>query len=400
MKIPPVYLATAAMLFQQALSTMGGLTIPFLAPPIAAETGLSASLVGLYVPMLYAGSMLSSLAGGGFMLRYGALRVSQACLAVVAAGLLINAGGALWLFVLGALVIGMGGGPSTPASSHILARYATPDKAPLIFSIKQTGVPVAGMLAGILLPLYVDWIGWRGAIAAAAAMIFAYALLLQPLRAEFDSDRQPDRPLRAVDIRSTLTAVLRDPRIRELALSIFAFTGLQLAFLSFFSAFLSLGLGWSLAEAGVAYTVAMVAGVGGRIFWGWVGTRYVRALVLLGWLGLAMGAATIALGFVGPGWPVSAVWAVAFVFGLTGVGYQGVLLAEVARIAPPGMAGVVTGGTVFFAFVGMILFPAGFGLLLSLTGTYGAGFAVAGAPALLAGAMLLRSVRRRARAAA
>ena len=37
MKLPIVYTAVFAMLLQQALSTMSGLTIPVLAPPIAAE---------------------------------------------------------------------------------------------------------------------------------------------------------------------------------------------------------------------------------------------------------------------------------------------------------------------------------------------------------------------------
>ena len=108
MKIPVGYLAVFAMLFQQALSTMSGLTIPVLAPPIAEETGLSPGLVGLYTAFLYGGSMISSLAGGGFLLRFGALRVSQACLIVVAIGLLINAPGYIFLFVIGALITGLG----------------------------------------------------------------------------------------------------------------------------------------------------------------------------------------------------------------------------------------------------------------------------------------------------
>ena len=68
MRVPLVYTAAFAMLFQQSLSTMSGLTIPVLAPPIAAETGLSPSLVGLYTAFLYGGSMISALVGGGFFL--------------------------------------------------------------------------------------------------------------------------------------------------------------------------------------------------------------------------------------------------------------------------------------------------------------------------------------------
>jgi MFS family permease len=391
MKIPVVYTAVFAMLLQQALSTMSGLTIPVLAPPIAAETGLSPSLVGLYTAFLYGGSMISSLAGGGFLLRFGALRVSQACLVVVAIGLLINAPGLTLLFVIGAVITGLGGGPSTPASSQILARYANPAQAPLIFSIKQTGVPVGGVIAGALLPVYVSLFGWRGAIVCAALMALTLALLLQPLRAEFDSDRQPQRSLKLTDIRATMTAVLSDKRVRDLAMGLFAFTGLQLAFASFFVSFLSLGLGWTLTDAGIAYSVAMGAGIVGRLIWGWVGTKYVPPLLLLAMLGFVMGFAHMAIGLVTPEWQTMAVWGVAFAYGLTGIGYQGVLLAEIARVAPPGMAGVITGGAVFFAYAGMILLPAAFGLILALLDSYRLAFLILGVIPIVVGAKLLHS---------
>ena len=394
MKVPVVYTAVFAMLFQQALSTMSGLTIPVLAPPIAAETGMSASLVGVYTAFLYGGSMISSLAGGGFLLRYGALRVSQACLLVVAIGLLINMPGYIYLFVLGAIVTGLGGGPSTPASSQILARYTDPATAPFVFSIKQTGVPVGGVIAGALLPVFVEMFGWRGALVCAASMSLVFALMLQPFRAEFDSDRQPHRSLKLTDLRATLGAVLRDARVRELALGLFAFTGLQLAFASFFISFLSLGMGWTLTDAGIAYSIAMGAGIAGRLIWGWVGSRYVPPILLLAVLGLAMGVACMAIGLVDETWQKPAVWAVAFCYGMTGIGYQGVLLAEIARIAPPGMAGVVTGGAVFFAYVGMITFPGSFGIILALTDSYQTAFVILGAVPIVVGAMLFVSARR------
>ncbi len=394
MKVPVVYTAVFAMLFQQALSTMSGLTIPVLAPPIAAETGMSASLVGVYTAFLYGGSMISSLAGGGFLLRYGALRVSQVCLLVVAIGLLINMPGYIYLFVLGAIVTGLGGGPSTPASSQILARYTNPATAPFVFSIKQTGVPVGGVIAGALLPGFVEMFGWRGALVCAASMSLVFALMLQPFRAEFDSDRQPHRSLKLTDLRATLGAVLRDARVRELALGLFAFTGLQLAFASFFISFLSLGMGWTLTDAGIAYSIAMGAGIAGRLIWGWVGSRYVPPVLLLAVLGLAMGVACMAIGLVDETWQKPAVWAVAFCYGMTGIGYQGVLLAEIARIAPPGMAGVVTGGAVFFAYVGMITFPGSFGIILALTDSYQTAFVILGAVPIVVGAMLFVSARR------
>ena len=58
------------------------------------------------------------------------------------------------------------------------------------------------------------------------------------------------------------------------------------------------------------------------------------------------------------------------------------------------MAGVVTGGAVFFAYLGMITFPGSFGLILALTGSYQTAFVILGAVPIMVGVMLFRSVRR------
>lgn len=391
-----VYIATGIMLLQQALSTMAGLSMPVLVPPIAADTGLDPSLIGLFVPLVYAGSMVSSIGSGGLLLRFGAFRVGQLCLLGTSIGMLLCSTGYLPAFVVGGVILGMGNGPSTPAGSHVLARYTTPKNAPMMFSLKQTGVPVGGMMAGMLLPVLVIYFGWQGALIGAAGMSLAFVVFAQPLRREFDSDRQPGRSLRMMDVRATLMTVLHDARIRELAISIFVFTGLQITFASFFVSFLAFRLGWTLTEAGVAYSAAMVSGIVFRIVWGWIAARFVAPVYVLAALGTGMGCALAAVALVGPGWGRYAVWGVAMLFGATGIGFQGVLLAEIARIAPHGMAGVITGGTVFFAFVGMILFPALFGVMLSLGGGYTTMFAIAAIPPILVAAMLCINARRRA----
>ena len=60
-----------AMLMQQAVSTMSGLMVPVLAPSIAADTGVSPSLIGLYTAFLYTSSMFAALAGSSFLIFFG-----------------------------------------------------------------------------------------------------------------------------------------------------------------------------------------------------------------------------------------------------------------------------------------------------------------------------------------
>jgi MFS family permease len=62
------------------------------------------------------------------------------------------------------------------------------------------------------------------------------------------------------------------------------------------------------------------------------------------------------------------------------VGWNGVYLAEVARQAPSGMAGMATGGTLVITFFGVVLGPPLFGAVSSSFGSYRAGFAALAVP--------------------
>ena len=67
------------------------------------------------------------------------------------------------LIVFGALVIGSGYGVTTPSSSAILADRTPAGMRAFIYSVKQTGVPIGGALAGALIPLLIAAFDWRAA---------------------------------------------------------------------------------------------------------------------------------------------------------------------------------------------------------------------------------------------
>jgi hypothetical protein len=83
------------------------------------------------------------------------------------------------------------------------------------------------------------------------------------------------------------------------------------------------------------------------------------------------------------------------VFGATAFGWNGVQLSEVARLAPPGSAGKVTGATGFVTFAGVVIGPPVFALLSSWTGSYRAGFATFAAGSFAAAFGLLARAGRR-----
>lgn len=372
---------------------MSKTALPVIAPAIVDALGISPALIGAFVTIMSAAGVVATMICGGFIVRYGALRMSQVALLITASGLVAAGAGTLVFLVVAAIVMGGGSTLSTPASSHLLARYSPPQYAPLIFSLKQTAVPAGTMLSGVLGPFLALALGWQGAPLVMAAMCVALALVLQPLRAEFDRDRNPAHPLTLADIKTTFAIMMSHAALRRMAFATFVFVGVQLVFTSFFVTYLAKGLGYPLATAGLVFSAAVAVAIPARILWGWVGSRFVAPRRLLAFLGIGMAASLGLTGFFTPDWPVPLVLAVGAAASATTLSWHGVLLAEVARLAPEGRIGALTGGVLSFGGVGQMIMPLGFGAVLAATGGYGLGFFAAGLIALVPGIALLRRER-------
>lgn len=368
--------ALIATLAIQALVAMAVLTPPVFAALAAPEIGVGANAIGVYTSLVYAAACLSSAASGGPLRRHGAIRLSQLCLVLCALGLALAATASLALVLGGAVLLGLGSGPVTPASSHLLIRQTPPERRALVFSIKQTGVPVGGALAGILVPALVVALGWKGAALAAAALNLVLAIAVQPVRRELDSDADPS----ARGERGLLTAirlVLAEPALRRLALASLAFSAMQLCFSAFVVTFLTEQVGLTLIAAGAVMATAQAAAIGGRILWGWVADRFMATRQLLGALGLVMAASAGALSLATAAWPVAAIAAVTAILGASGLGWNGIYLAQVATLAPAGKAGMVTGGALSLTFLGIVIGPALFSAVVGASGSYRLAFLAA-----------------------
>jgi len=147
----------------------------------------------------------------------------------------------------------------------------------------------------------------------------------------------------------------------------------QFCFSTFFVAFQVAGLGVDLAEAGLRLAIAQAGGVAGRIGWALLADRFGARPVLLV-CGLGTLVAALALAFAGADWPGLLVLAAGVLMGVTAVGWNGVMLAEAARLAPPGQVGAATSALSFCFGATMLVAPPGFSGLIWLTGGYMAGF--------------------------
>ena len=382
-------LALGAMFVQQTFASIARSLPAVIAPAIIADLLLDPAWIGISFGVTASAALVVQMGCGGFIVRYGALRMSQASLGMLVLGNGLATLGTPVALVLSAISSGAGSALSTPSSSHLLGRCTTPKYLPLVFSIKQTAVPAGMLLCGVLGPQLTQWIEWRGTMLASAGACAVFVLMLQPLRRIFDDDRVPGYAIALSDLRETFSLVLDTQRLRSLSFACLAFNGLQTVMTAYFVVYLTT-IGYSPVAAGFVFSAAVMVAVPGRIVWGWLGSGHIRLRPLMAALAFGMAAGFALLGISSAGWSTLLVGAIAGLISGTALSWHGILLSEAARAAPEGKRGAVTGGVLSFGQMGGLAEPLVFSALLGLTGSYGAGFMVCAIPALLVGIALLR----------
>lgn len=377
--------------------------VPTVAPVMTAATGLAPESIGAIAGAGTFGSIIFLMIGHPLIRRFGPIRTLQIGLLLGGAGVaLLTPPWALAPF-LANMLLGLGYGPSAPAGSDILLKHAPPAHRTLIFSLKQAGVPLGGVLAGLALPFLVERMDWRMALILVGLVPIATVLVVQPIRASVDRDRDPGQPVGPGVLFSLhtmlgpLRAVISSPPLRGLSLAGCCFAVGQGSLFAFTVTWL-VGLGYDLVTAGLVFAVMQATGVFGRVALGWVSDRWgsgVRTLLINA---LAAAATMAAFAALSAAWPLWLVMVVAGVAGVTVSSWNGVHLAEVARHAPKGRVSETTAGATIVTFVGYVVGPASFGLITSTFGGYPAAFSAVALVLLVAFASLVRSARQDAAA--
>lgn len=384
-------LSVGFMMAAQIAIAMAVMTVPVLAPQIAADIGVEASRVGLYSATVFIGAIVFTSLAGSVIGRHGSIRTTQIAMGLGAVGLAISLGGWVPALLAGGFVAGMGYGVATPAASHLLARTIPQRNRGFLLSLKQTGVPIGGFLLGLTVPVIADKHGWPWGIAAVIGFLVIMALVLQALRPRYDGDRDPARRIRPAETLAAIRMVMGDTRLRPLALASFVYAMMQLSLFSFFVVVLVERGGLDPVTAGATFSIMHVGGIVGRPFLGWVSDRVLSARRLLSIIGFAIFGCGLALAALDETWSRPLLWGVSFGAGVFAAGWNGVYIGEIARVMPGPDVARATGGVSAFAFLGVAIGPAVFSAVVGLTGSYVDAFLGVGTVALIPAVLLLRA---------
>ncbi|MBM3525149.1 MAG: MFS transporter, partial [Alphaproteobacteria bacterium] len=366
-----------------------GRVLPVIGPALTTAAGVAPENIG-YLAGITAGGTMWFLAGGSLLLAYlGPVRLLQWGAVIGAVGMVLSASANWWVLLFAAFAIGVGYGPSPPAGSEILTRNTPKGRRSLIMSIKQSGVPLGGAIAGLVIPPIALWGGWQVALIVAGLLSLIVAALVQPWRTRLDRERDVTRKptlgnlVSPANLAAPFRVIRDNPAMLRASFAGFCFACVQGCLLTFFVTQLATEIGYSLAAAGAAFSAMQFSGTFARIVMGWLADKVggPRALVLLA---VASAAMLLVIARIAPDWPLWAVTLIGLVAGMTSTSWNGVYLAEIARLAPPGRIGDATAGSTVLVFSGYFLAPMVFAAVLPIVGRYGTGFMALSAIALLA----------------
>lgn len=364
----------ATMLAVQVMVSISVLSLSVMMPAVARDLDIDPKLVGIFTAITYAIAAAVALGSAGPIMRWGAVRVCQGALLMAALGLALNASAAVVATVAAVALIGVAQGPINPASAHILTQRVPREWFSFVFSLKQTGVPIGFALAGLLLPLLLDRLGWRGATLVAAAAMAAWAVALEFLRSDLDASIP--RTSAPPGIWRSIRFVLTHAQLRVLGWSALIYVIAQHTYTFYLVTYLYQHAGLTIAGAGFLLFVAQMAGTAVRLVLGGMGDRFPR-MWLLGWVGVAISGGAVATGALAADSPYWLMALVVVSYGAVVISWNGVSIAEFANLSPPGEAAAVASVQTALAFSGAVVGPPLFGLIALLASYRWAFFTVA-----------------------
>ena len=239
-------------------------------------------------------------------------------------------------------LFGAGYAASTPAGGRAILSWFDRDRG-FAMGIRQTGVPVGGLVGALVLPFVaVHFGGYRAALLVAAALVTITTVTACVLYREAPGDRPPPSTFR--EVMSGMRRLARDPRLIATTLTCMALVNAQLAMNGFLTLTAVRVVGVTPALGATAFACAFIAATVARLFWGWYSDRYMREsrISLLAALCALSALASFVFALLSPALAVLLIPAALFI-GFCGAGWNGVMAATLAEIGGADRAGSALG---------------------------------------------------------
>ncbi|MEC9344972.1 MAG: MFS transporter [Pseudomonadota bacterium] len=391
-----LWVLLAAFLTQSA-AAFGFIGFTLLAPGLAGHTGLEERDFGLAFSFIFMGTSVASPFCGWLMRRVGSVAAMLICLAGMGASVLIALGGSWTLVMLSAFAYGVFYGPYGPANVSMVSARTPRRHVGLFMSVRQSGVSLAGTIAGGLLPALMLAEGWQAGVWVMLAVLTAAAIgtVLFPSAFRIPADDAPPPASTPFGLKRIAERLLLPPKMRLLGWSAIAFAISHTSLFTFTYIYLIEGVGLNPVEAGVFFAIVQLTAIAGRPLAGFFSDRIGSPELTLAILGVGASGAIAGALTLTPDTPHWIMYPVAVLAGLSGNSWSPIFMTAVSLRAPAGRVSEMNGRGYAFAALGWMAAPLlVWGLIEASGGSYALPFGVVICLNLIAAATLVTHVVR------
>lgn len=339
---------------------------------ITQDLELSPAEAGGLVAAIPLGRILGSYAAGRAVDRIGERTVLIA--GAAATGLAVVLAATAQPVVLAGLFVATGvfTSTATPAGGKMVLLAFPPLRRGTAMGIRQTGIPLGGLIAALTVPWAAGAWGWRAGLAIAGALTLAGAA------AAFAAVRlRPSVNETAVAIAGSgsddaVGRLLRNRNLLLLTAWAVMLVGGQYVLVAFLPLHLHETAGMALPVATLFVALLQIGGIAGRLGWGVISDRLFggrrRPPMLI--ITLAASAAFFMLGLLPGTTPAGAFGVAALLGGASVLGWQTIFVVSIAELAGPRRAGTATGFALTWVSVGIFLAPPLYGAIAQIAGGF------------------------------
>lgn len=334
-----------------------------LGPLIEADLGINQTSLGLLSAALTGGMALGLLPGGILSDRFSertimSVGVAGAGLVVLLASFARSFPLIAFLFLLASIgaAFAATGGPKT------IIRWFAPNRRGTAMGIRQTGVPVGGMLASVLLPSIALAGDWRVAVRYVAVLAILAALLFWLFYRDPPGVTGPDPT-------TDQPSILRSRRFLAATGCALTLQTAQACTLTYLAVDLHATVGLAAATAALFLAISQAGAIAGRIGWGAMGDIIGNRRALTS-VATVAAVCCVLMSTVNAHSNLVAVAALCLILGMAAMSWNAVYISLVTAMAPRRSTGSSLGTGLSVVLLGFSLAPL-FGRIADVAHSFG-----------------------------
>lgn len=342
---PPV---VVQMLLMMIFGNFTDVSYSPLAPFLKNTFVLTSAEVGLITSSIFIGAITVSFFAGFFVDRMGPYSALKVAFSIMALGSgIITFSNSYLTLLLGYYAIGFGYGIVTPSTNSATISVYYPNHASRM-GIKQSGVPMGAALAAIILPLVAIHYSLRYSFVIILAITIVIFFLLKR--------EQRERSAGHIDRRYffEFLGVLRNKAVIAIGIAVVFFSWGQQSLLTYFVLYEE-SLGTPIGVAEVLLIILLIGAIFGRLLWTSASERIRKrgrakmltfVLALTGVMFLVLSTRVTV---------VPAEGALAFILGMSAVGWNSLYVTLISEVAPSNKVGIFSGASMMVMTLGTIV---------------------------------------------